>query len=314
MHILIPLDGTLRAETVLHPLAVLARRAISPLTVTLVTVLAPDEDNRHLQTYLAAMQQHPDLAALTVQTRRVAGNPADGICRTSQAVGADLIMMASHMTTLDPATGKSVAETVARCADTPTLVIRPEGMPFPDLPRYLPLTVGMVVDDPQTDGATYAPCVRFATAFDADIMVLTEQGKAAEPEYRALTVMARQMGASGIAVSRLMAPRPMTDLLNEQFRSGHLALFVLRLVRDNGEHPTRRLQTLLGEVIAPTLLFHETSPGDAQPPPTHGFAGWKALNVPLVKSGAISQFGTIKRNKNLHQDSPRHGIPNRSRQ
>ena len=251
MHILLPLDGSLRAETVLHPLAVLARRATTPPCITLLAVLERDADERHIQAYLAAMQHHLDLAALTVQTQSVVGDPAEGICRTAHEVATDLIMMASHMTMLDPVTGASVAETVARCAATPTLVIRPEGIPFSDVPRYQPLTLAVVID-PLSSPETYQPCARFAMMFDAEVLLVAEQGPTDENDYQALTRLARHMGSQGIAVSRLLAPSPLSQHLAQGLQSGHLALLALPLT----PAMNTKQEVLLRDVTAPTLLFH----------------------------------------------------------
>ncbi|MBA3826718.1 MAG: universal stress protein, partial [Ktedonobacterales bacterium] len=113
MQILIPLDGSLRAETVLHPLNVLARRVQTPISVTLVMVQSAEAEIAHAEHYLAALQGSDELAHLTVRTQHLTGDPAQHICAVATEQRADLILMASHMTMLDPLTGASVAETVA---------------------------------------------------------------------------------------------------------------------------------------------------------------------------------------------------------
>ncbi len=256
MHILIPLDGTLRAETVLHPLTMLVRRAHSPVTVTLVMVQSTDADAAHTQHYLAALKGIADLAHLTVQTRQVTGDPAQRICAVATEHGADLILMASHIAMLDPLAGASVAETVARCAKVPTLIIRPEGVPFPEVPRYTPLTIAILVAASQVDADALQPCVRLAHLFDADLLLLGGHGAHNEADaavYDALTTVARQLAHGGVAVSRVLTNASSAEELAMLVRSHRVAIIALPLPMDGA---STAISTILRDVNAPTLLFH----------------------------------------------------------
>jgi nucleotide-binding universal stress UspA family protein len=193
MHILIPLDGSLRAETVLHPLTVLARRSPTSAAVTLVTVQSSPETDLHMEHYLTELRHSDELAHLTVTTKKCLGDPAHSICQAAEEAQVDLILMASHMTVLDPLTGESVAETVARCSGIPILIIRPEGIPFPPISRYTPLTVAVALPTPLADISTMRPCIHLAHEFDADLLLVAKRDERAAETYDALTALARQI-------------------------------------------------------------------------------------------------------------------------
>ncbi len=256
MQIVVPLDGTLRAETVLHPLKVLARRVAEPSTMTLVLVQSAAADTAHAQPYLATIKASDDLAHLTVQTRSLAGDPAERICEVAKEQGADLILMASHMAMLDPLTGGSVAETVARCANVPTLILRPEGFAFPDLPRYTSLTIAILMAMPLADATALQPCVRLAQLFDADLLLVgehtTRRGEDAV-RYEVLTTVARQIERVGIAVARSMTPAPITNQVAALLHTHQIAIIALPLGMAGADIAAR---DMLQDITAPTLLFH----------------------------------------------------------
>jgi nucleotide-binding universal stress UspA family protein len=254
MRILVPLDGSLRAESVLHPLAVLARRATVPPMITLLSVQSEPEPEQHTQHYLAAMQQNPDLAQLTVRTKTIMGMPADCICREATAESTDLIVMASHVTALDPLTGESVAETVARCSEIPTLIIRPEGVPFPDVPRYDPLVMALVFVQKPNDVTTLAPFTQVARDLDADLL-LRAQPQEPVTAYADLTELAHQMEAREIAVSRMVTATPLTERLEALLQTQHIACIAINLTTIATDQASSQLLRVLGDLNMPTLLF-----------------------------------------------------------
>lgn len=141
-HILVPLDGSARAEQVLSVAVRLAR--ISEGTITLLNVvdiaheavvygvggafLSPQTiegdltDARH---YLEQVAQRQDLAGVSIEKRTVVGNPAESILSCVEELPFDLIVMSSHgYTGFKRRLLGSVAEKVARHAPIPVLILR----------------------------------------------------------------------------------------------------------------------------------------------------------------------------------------------
>jgi len=260
MRIIIPLDGSLRAEAVLHPLTVLARRALAPISVTLVAVQETAGTDAHLPSYLAAIRQRADLVPFTVETVQVTGEPAASICAIAAQRQATLILMASHMATLDPLTGESVAEMVARCSQMPTLIVRPDGMAFPDLPRFTPLTMGVILAEARCEVAVVASCIPLAQAFDANLLLLHSRADTNEAEdaraYAKLTVLAHDIEQQGIAATRMVTHVPAATQLAAMIASGQIAIIALPLLAEGAMRQKAIGASILRDVNAPTLLFH----------------------------------------------------------
>jgi nucleotide-binding universal stress UspA family protein len=139
-HILIPLDGSRLAESVLPPARVLARQLGSTITLLHVVERRPPADvhgDRHLESTPDAEAYLADVArrALTdlVVTAHVHG-PDDGdvatlIARHTEEFPVDLIAMSTHGSggARDLIYG-SVAEQVLSRGQIPVLLVRPEGM------------------------------------------------------------------------------------------------------------------------------------------------------------------------------------------
>lgn len=180
MHIIVPLDGSSLAERAIAPAALLARRSPIPATLTLLRVDAqqhsvetvteefspaaaisiPEHAPAFLD-YLEDARGSFGLADLAVNIAVVPGEPATAIAAFARGAQADLIVMASHvLTTLDRVLWGSITESVARDAGIPTLIIRPSGVPFPDVTQSKPFTILVPLD-----GTEFAEAAIDAAAF-----------------------------------------------------------------------------------------------------------------------------------------------------
>ncbi|MBO0783491.1 MAG: universal stress protein, partial [Ktedonobacteraceae bacterium] len=152
--ILVPLDGSTRAERAISVAARLARarggsvvlvRAMSfssmygpglafyP-TVTPSMVIEEQEAEKH---YLSHAASSPEVAGIPIETIHSQGDAASAILAAAEATQADLIVLCSHGRTgfMRWALG-SVAEKVAHHASMPVLILRDSGSvpsaPHPD--------------------------------------------------------------------------------------------------------------------------------------------------------------------------------------
>ena len=112
--ILVPLDGSKRAETIINHVAELAQKFNSKLV--LLTVIepkllrenvgmaaasmgnfrSPDEETKNAEAYLAHMQQELIQNHIQTETRIIPGLPVAVIKETAEQENADLIAIASH--------------------------------------------------------------------------------------------------------------------------------------------------------------------------------------------------------------------------
>ena len=139
--ILVPLDGSERAEAILPHVEDLARRysaavifvqVVEPVPLCLgpegaYAVLLQEAEQRTEQaaSYLSALQDQYREKGIAVQTRIVHGSPVEAITETAESEGADLIAMASHgRTGLSRVFYGSVAAGVLHRIDRPLLLIR----------------------------------------------------------------------------------------------------------------------------------------------------------------------------------------------
>jgi nucleotide-binding universal stress UspA family protein len=143
-HILVPLDGSERAERAVVVAARIAQSADARLTLLqantypasagvpyagpVPTTPSFDEEQRRVADYLARIARWPGLRGVRIATRIVIGPAAAAILETARDGAVDLIVMSSH--------GRggptrwalgSVAEHIARHASAPVLVLRESG-------------------------------------------------------------------------------------------------------------------------------------------------------------------------------------------
>lgn len=150
-HLLVPLDGSQRAEQAL-PVAVQLARASSG-TITLLHVVdqahvynaigggvpyltqdAIDANLAEAQRYLDRLIQGYHLAQIPIEKQVLLGNPAAVILEVAEKQEADFIVMSSHgYTGLQRWLLGSAAEKVARHSPVPVLVLREDKPLFPQL-------------------------------------------------------------------------------------------------------------------------------------------------------------------------------------
>lgn len=141
-HILVPLDGSARAEQALPVAARLARA--SQGTVTLLQVIDLTHDalsygieapvlSQHVvedtlskaRDYLSQQRHSHSLESVVVQERVISGNPAEEIIAQAAEPPIDLVVLSSHgYTGIKRWLLGSVAEKVARHAQVPVLILR----------------------------------------------------------------------------------------------------------------------------------------------------------------------------------------------
>jgi len=141
-HILVPLDGSSRAEQVLPVAARLARASQGTITLLRVVDLTYDvissgigapyiaqhiieDDLSNARSYLEQWRHNSTLAGAVVQTRVVSGNPAVAILAQAAEPPIDLVVISSHgYTGLKRWILGSVAEKVARHSCAPVMIVR----------------------------------------------------------------------------------------------------------------------------------------------------------------------------------------------
>lgn len=186
-HILVPLDGSPRAEQAL-PVA-LRLASASGATLTLLRVITPllefdlnpvklsrhinlplDADIARANEYLTQVISTRDLAGIDVQTEVLTGAAAQSIVLCAQLQYVDLIVMCSHgLTGFKRWRLGSVAQHVARHSSAPALVLH-EGGPIltaraEDAPR--PLCVLVALDGSPLAEAVLLPAAQICTALAA---------------------------------------------------------------------------------------------------------------------------------------------------
>jgi nucleotide-binding universal stress UspA family protein len=124
LRILVPLDGSPEAESVLPALMPLFRT--QNVQVTLLGVAPREDSSSSLEVYLSRLRTSLLLDAVPSDTRVEWGDPADEILRAGNAPAFDLIAMATHgRTGLHRDLVGSVAERVLRQSRIPILAFRP---------------------------------------------------------------------------------------------------------------------------------------------------------------------------------------------
>lgn len=139
--ILVPLDGSKRAETILHHVENLAQRYHSTVIFLQVEVYptvigydsiypvleqqAFERQRQEIGTYLAAQQGKFREKGIESRTRIAQGPVVEAIINTAEREGADIIAMVSHgRTGLPQVFYGSVAAGVLHRVDRPLLLVR----------------------------------------------------------------------------------------------------------------------------------------------------------------------------------------------
>ena len=124
LSILIPLDGSADAETVLSAVLPLAQRRT--LCLTLLGVVSDDAPRQSTEAYLTKAQRVLESPGIHTRREVCVGNPAAAIVARATSGRVDLIAMATHgRTGVRRLLMGSVTESVLRQAPVPLLTFRP---------------------------------------------------------------------------------------------------------------------------------------------------------------------------------------------
>lgn len=173
--ILVPLDGSTRAESAL-PVAVRVARAYGG-TLTLLQVvemiadhgayLQPiiEEEKAEATAYLESLARSPELAGIQAEIQVPVGAVAPAIITAAQPSHTDLIIMCSHgYTGFRRWTLGSVAEKIARHAPVPLLILR-EGDTFSSISPEKPVRALVPLDGSPFSEAVFEPAAYLVAAF-----------------------------------------------------------------------------------------------------------------------------------------------------
>lgn len=188
--ILVPLDGSVRAEQALPLAARLARVTQGSVILTQVVQL-PSEyamyaapatpppallqaDRSEAVAYLQHVAHHDALAGLNVETEVVTGLTAQEILGQIAERHADAVVMSSHgRTGLARWVLGSVAEHVSRAAPVPVLIVRDNDIPFQvSAQRTRQPRVLVPLDGSPLAERALEPAVSLAMAFGTDLHLL----------------------------------------------------------------------------------------------------------------------------------------------
>lgn len=186
-HILVPLDGSGRAERAIPVAAKLAYASGATITLLRVIDTSPasspsaaakpiliqtvsETDIRMAQSYLDSIVASDTLAHIHVETQAIAGLIAPTILTEAATRQIDIIVLCSHgLTGISRWALGSVAEKVARYGGTPTLVLREAGSTPVEEPANTATSVRVLVPldgSPQSEAAL-APAAQLAAALAA---------------------------------------------------------------------------------------------------------------------------------------------------
>jgi nucleotide-binding universal stress UspA family protein len=193
--ILVPLDGSALAESVLPMAARLARSLQGTLILFRVYDFPPTDvpltvieaEAEAAQTYLARVALLPELAGLQVELKTLGGATARTILDAVQEYRIDLLVLSSHgrsgFTRL--ALG-SVAEQVARHASIPVLVLRPSSDGFVERWRglRLPLRVLVALDGSPFAESAVVPAAQLLLALAAPAPAVLQLVRVVQPAER----------------------------------------------------------------------------------------------------------------------------------
>lgn len=144
-NILVPLDGSLRAERVLSVAARIARSRNATLTLTRAVLNPPEvgaymipavisddrmieQEEKEAHDYLNTVAASPDLRGVSVKTYVAVGVPTQVILDAIRSLHADGVIIGSHgRTGLARWALGSVAQTIVRYSSAPVLLVRQQG-------------------------------------------------------------------------------------------------------------------------------------------------------------------------------------------
>ncbi len=178
--ILVPLDGSPRAEAILVHLRRLLRRKDSEIVLFRVvepptTLNAPeyarllDDRRTEAKMYLQILKARLEDAGARVDARTAEGSPADAILEAAAAVKASLVAMSSHgRSGIDRWAYGSVTEKILRASGVPLLVVRST----PTRPEAEIRRILVPVDGSDSSLTALQPAAELASLFDADVVLV----------------------------------------------------------------------------------------------------------------------------------------------
>jgi nucleotide-binding universal stress UspA family protein len=251
--ILIPLDGSTLAESVLPVAAQLARVLQGTLVLFRVYDVPPSDvslrvieaEAEEAQTYLAGVSRRPDLAGLQIETKVLGGAAARNILDAVQEYQADLLVMSSHgRSGVRRWALGSVAEHVIRHAPVPVLVLhRPrEGEP---LHKTSPIALVAL------DGSPLAETALLPAAEALSALAAPEAGT-----LHLVRVVAPPVAIHAAAPEA--QPTPLLEREDERLRTAedYLLRLAERLQAEglSGYHPAVTWSLHISEEISTTLI------------------------------------------------------------
>lgn len=183
-NILVPLDGSARAERALPVAAQLAKAHEAAITLMRVVPDSPDVgaymfpavgaisdtteiEEREARSYLSDTVKKPALRGVRVTTRVEFGVPARAILEAIKASDVDAVVIGSHgHTGLARWVLGSVASAIVRTASTPVLLVRQQGPSLgDDAPRQHPFRILVPLDGSDLAEAALEPAQRLGEVF-----------------------------------------------------------------------------------------------------------------------------------------------------
>lgn len=183
-HIMIPLDGSPRAESALPVAAHLARASgsqltllrvvtpaieldIRPMSLATTSELALEEKVARANAYLAQLAASKELEGITIRTETLSGPVAKTLLLFAHLQRVDLIAMCSHGSTgFKRWVLGSVAEKVARHSAIPVLVLHEDGPKLAVIPAH-PVRLLVPLDGSALAEAVLTPAVHLCAALAA---------------------------------------------------------------------------------------------------------------------------------------------------
>ncbi len=236
MRILVPLDGSQLAEQALVSAGRIARLSHDATTLILFRVVRfPVIDTYYAggfsgagndqiyqemldesRDYLRVLKQRPNLAGIDLQSEVTEGFAPDAIVAAAERHHSDLILMTTHgRSGFAKLTWGSVAETVARNASTPTLVIHSSDTPFPNRDETETYTILIPLDGTPFAEAAVDPAIRLAHQLGGVIRLLSvlprqparndEVWKQSDVAFEYLTKVLERVESQGVTAFRTLA-------------------------------------------------------------------------------------------------------------
>lgn len=241
-HLLVPLDGSARAERAIPVAARLARASGGVLVLLrvvswpplLVPYPAPDPgtmqavieaERAEAEDYLEGLTHRSSLAGVRTETLVAVGQASAAILALAETQRSDLIVLCSHgYTGLKRWVLGSVAGQVARYAPVPVLLLREGGPALVGTPPHAegPLRALVPLDGSARARAALVPAAQLVVALAAPgpgelhlmrVVVLPESAKISQGEREALMHKARQYLSATVAqIHEGLVARPLAEI------------------------------------------------------------------------------------------------------